>query len=406
MTNSSTDIRNDFPFFLQKKNGFDLIYFDNAATTHKPMSVINSISEFYSKYNSNVHRGEHDLSERATTNFELTRQKVQKQLNAKHLEEIVFTSGTTESINLVAQSFASNFLKKGDVILLSKMEHHSNIVPWQLSCEKNGAIIKDLDVNENGLIDINRLKKSINSRVKLIVFQHVSNVTGGENGVKEVVKICKKWGAYSCIDGAQAIAHKKIDVQEIDCDFYSFSGHKCFGPTGTGALYGKKKLLESMPPYMGGGEMISAVNIQKSSWNKLPYKFEAGTPNIAGFIGLGQALSYINKLGLNEINKLEKVLLDKLYSELNNIKNIIFYGKKGSIPICTFNIKGIHSYDLGALLNEQGICVRTGHLCAQPASVFFKTSSFIRVSLCFYNTTEEIHNFINCLKKSIKLLSK
>ena len=353
-----------------------------------------------------MHRGEHLLANRATEMFELTRGLVQKHINAQSREEIVFTSGATQAVNLVAHSFINKFLKRGDTILLSKMEHHSNIVPWQLACKRNGVKIKELALTDGGTIDLNVLKKTKSQSIKLIVFQHISNVTGSENNVQEIVNICKKNNIYTFIDGAQAIAHKKIDVQNINCDFYCFSGHKCFGPTGTGILFGKKELLDIMPPYMGGGEMIDSVELKNSSWNKLPYKFEAGTPNIAGFIGLGEALLYLNKVGLDQINLLEQDLAHTLYKELKKIKNLVFYSNTKKIPICTFNIKGVHSYDLGALLNEQGVCVRTGHLCAQPATKLFKTNSFIRLSLSFYNTKEEIFQFITCLKKSIKILLK
>ena len=402
---NAAKIRSDFPFFDQEERLRKIIYFDNAATTQKPHKVISAVSQFYSSYNSNVNRGEHLVANEATENFELTRKKIKQHLKAKHLEEIIFTSGTTQSINLVASSFVDKFLSKGDEILIGKLEHHANIVPWQLASEKIGAKSKPLKLNKNGLIDITDLGKSLSPNVKLIVFQHTSNVTGLTNDVKRIAKICKENNIYSFVDGAQAIAHENINVQEWDCDFFCFSGHKCFGPTGTGVLYGKIKILNSMPPYMGGGEMIESVSLEKSSWNNLPHKFEAGTPNIAGFIGLGSAISYMNSIGLEKIKHIETALTNELYSELGRIENIVFYGEKGSVPICSFNIKGIHSYDLGAILSEQGVCVRTGNLCAQPATSFFKTNSFIRASLCFYNTKEEIHNFINCLKRAIKMLS-
>ena len=402
---NATKIRSEFPFFDEKEQLGKIIYFDNAATTQKPHTVINAVSKFYSSYNGNVNRGEHLISNKATESFELTRKKIKKHLNAKHLEEIIFTSGATQSINLVANSFVYKFLSKGDEILISKLEHHANIVPWQLACEKTGAKIKSLKLNKNGLIDVSSLKKNISPNVKLIVFQHTSNVTGLTNEVKNIAKICKENNIYSFVDGAQAIAHENINVQELGCDFFCFSGHKCFGPTGTGVLYGKREILNSMPPYMGGGEMIEDVSLENSSWNHLPHKFEAGTPNIAGFIGLGSAISYMNSVGLKKIKNIETILANELYAELGKVENVVFYGEKGSVPICSFNIKGIHSYDIGAILSEQGVCVRTGHLCAQPATSFFKTNSFIRVSLCFYNTKEEIHNFINCLKRSIKMLS-
>jgi len=406
LTQISSKIRKDFPFFDTNKNRANIIYFDNAATTQKPRVVINAVSDFYSSYNSNVHRGGYLLANRATEMFELTRELIQKYINSKSKEEIIFTSGTTQSVNLVAHSFIKKFLKKGDTILVSKMEHHSNIVPWQLACKQYGLKIKELALKIDGTINLNFLKKIKNTSIKLIVFQHVSNVTGAENNIKEIINVCKKHNIYTFIDGAQAIAHKKIDVQSINCDFYCFSGHKCLGPTGTGILFGKKELLEIMPPYMGGGEMIDSVNLQNSSWNKLPYKFEAGTPNIAGFIGLGKAFLYLKKIGLHKINALEQELINTLYKELKKIENIVFYSSAQGSTICTFNIKGIHSYDLGALLNEQGVCVRTGHLCAQPATKLFKTNSFIRISLSFYNTQEEIFQFITCLNKSIKILLK
>ena len=407
MKEKKQNIRSDFPFFCKKREDSNIIYFDNAATTQKPKSVINSISEFYESYNSNVHRGEHLLAGKATQIFEQTREIIKKHLNAKSIEEIIFTSGTTQSINLVANSFTEAFLKRGDVVLLGEMEHHSNIVPWQLACKKRGVKIKKLNLKNNGTVDLKMLKESIVEGVKLIACQHISNVTGLQNDIEEIVRICKKNNIYTFIDGAQAIAHQEVDVQNIDCDFYCFSGHKCFGPTGTGVLYGKQELLNAMPPYMGGGEMIESVSLKTSSWNRLPYKFEAGTPNIAGFIGLGQAFLYLKKIGLNEIQKLEKELSIVLYNEIKKINNIIIYSEnEGGVPICTFNIKGLHGYDLGALLNEQGVCVRTGHLCAQPSTHLLNTNSFIRASLCFYNTKEEIYSFIERLKRANQILSK
>lgn len=399
------EIRKDFPFFDKKRGRPNMVYFDNAATTQKPKEVIDAISEFYSTQNSNVHRGEHLLAGAATKKFELARVLVQKHINAKHKEEIIFTSGTTHAINLVAQSFVGGLLSGGDVILLSQMEHHSNIVPWQMACQKTGAKIKTLKLTKEGLIKTSSIKKLITPRVKLVVFQHTSNVTGLNNNVQEIVNICKEKNIYTLIDGAQTIAHQKVDVQKIDCDFYCFSGHKCFGPTGTGVLYGKRNILNSMPPYMGGGEMVNSVSILESSWNALPYKFEAGTPNISGFVGLGAAFLYIKKLGLEKIQSLEGELANVLYEELGKIKNIVFYSKKSDVPICTFNIGGIHSYDLGALLSEQGVCVRTGHLCAEPSARLFKTHGFVRASLSFYNTKKEVLYFVSCLKKSIKMLS-
>ena len=399
-------LRLDFPFLNSHNREKNVVYLDNAATTQKPKAVIESITNYYSNYNSNVHRGEHYTSNLATERFEETRKKIKRLLNADFNEEIIFTSGTTQSINLVAQCFVDKFLDAGDEILIGPLEHHANIVPWQIACSRMGAKIKEIELNKGGSICVSRLKKSISQKTKLIVFQHTSNVTGESNNIKEIINLCKKAGIYSFIDGAQAIAHEKINVKELNCDFFCFSGHKLFGPTGTGGLYGKKELLKKMPPYMGGGEMIETVSMQDSSWNGLPHKFEAGTPNIAGFIGLGEAVSYVSNVGFDNIKSIEKHLSEELYNKLCEIEGVIFYGDRRNVPICTFNIKGIHSFDIGSLLSEQGVCVRTGHLCAQPATVFFKSTSFIRVSLSFYNTSNEISIFIKSLKRAIKMLSK
>jgi len=399
-------LRAEFPFFNSNKREKNIVYFDNAATTQKPKAVIDAITDYYSIYNSNVHRGEHHTSNLSTERYEKTRTKIKNYLNAKFIEEIIFTSGTTQSINLVAQCFVDKFLEPGDEILINSLEHHANIVPWQLACSRTGIKLKEVDLNNDGRICLSGLKKSITKKTKLIVFQHTSNITGSNNDVKEIINICKKANIYSFIDGAQAIAHENINLQDLDCDFFCFSGHKFFGPTGTGVLYGKRKLLNDMPPYMGGGEMIESVSLQNSSWNDLPHKFEAGTPNIAGFIGLGAAFSYIENVGLDKIKSIESGLSNELYLELSKIKNIVFYGPKSDIPIFTFNIKGIHSYDIGSLLSEQGVCIRTGHLCAQPATRFFQTNGFIRASLSFYNTSREISIFVEGLNRAIKMLSK
>ncbi len=399
-------IRLDFPILNSTRNNQPLVYFDNAATTQKPKIVIDTISDFYSNYNSNIQRGMYFLADRATTEFEKSRRVVRKFLNAQLKEEIIFTSGTTQSINMVAFGFLNTVSSAGDEVLIGEMEHHANIVPWQVICDKLKLKIVTIKCCENGKIDIWDLKNKMNSKVKLLAVQQTSNITGHENNIKEICNLAQKQNIKVFVDGAQSVSHKPINLQDLNCDFFSFSGHKCFGPTGVGVLYGKKELLLKMEPFMFGGNMIDLVSFSKSTWGKLPYKFEAGTVNIAGVIGLGAALKYILSLGLNNIQKQEDLLKEKMWEELGAAKNVVMgLTKKPDSPIFSFNIKSTHSYDVGSLLDEMNICVRTGHLCAQPAIKSLGVSGFVRASLCFYNTEEEVSVFISALKRIMKIVN-
>ena len=399
-------IRLDFPILNSTRNNQPLVYFDNAATTQKPKIVIDTISDFYSNYNSNIQRGMYFLADRVTTEFEKSRRVVRKFLNAQLKEEIIFTSGTTQSINMVAFGFLNTVSSAGDEVLIGEMEHHANIVPWQVICDKLKLKIVTIKCCENGKIDIWDLKNKMNSKVKLLAVQQTSNITGHENNIKEICNLAQKQNIKVFVDGAQSVSHKPINLQDLNCDFFSFSGHKCFGPTGVGVLYGKKELLLKMEPFMFGGNMIDLVSFSKTTWGKLPYKFEAGTVNIAGVIGLGAALKYILSLGLNNIQKQEDLLKEKMWEELGAAKNVVMgLTKKPDSPIFSFNIKSTHSYDVGSLLDEMNICVRTGHLCAQPAIKSLGVSGFVRASLCFYNTEEEVSVFISALKRIMKIVN-
>ena len=397
-------IRPDFPILKKKRNNRSFIYFDNAATTQKPKLVIDTICDFYSNYNSNIQRGMYFFADKATTEFEKSRSIISSFLNTEFKEEIIFTSGTTHAINLVAFGFLQKFISKGDEVLIGEMEHHANIIPWQVVAGKLGAKFTKLKCRENGMVDIKQLKEKLNTNVKLIAVQHISNITGHENNIKEICALAHKKNIKVFVDGAQAVSHKAVDVRDLDCDFYSFSGHKCFGPTGVGVLFGKKELLLDMEPFIFGGNMIDQVSFSKSSWGKLPHKFEAGTANIAGVIGLGAAIKYILSLGLNEIREREKMLTNLMWESLKSINNVIINTTAPSSPIFSFNISGVHNYDVGSLLDEMNICVRTGQLCAQPAINSLGVPGLIRASLCFYNTEEEIKTFISSIKKIIKIL--
>jgi len=398
-------IRSDFPIISKKRNNKPVVYFDNAATTHKPRVVIDSISEFYSNYNGNVQRGVHFLGERATSKFENTREVIRCFLGAKSIEEIIFNSGVTHGINMVAFGFLPKIIKKGDHILIGEMEHHANIVPWQIVAKKLGAKIIPVNHCQNGELDILDLNRKLTDRVRFVTVQHVSNITGCKNNIKKISSIVHKKNAYLLVDGAQAVSHCPVNMQDLDCDFYCFSGHKCFGPTGTGVLFGKKSLLLKMNPFMGGGNMISKVSILKSSWGELPHKLEAGTPNIAGIIGLGVAIKYILNIGFSNIRIQEELLTKKMWDSLSSIKNLNLFTKANPFsPIFSFNMTSAHNYDVGALLDEMNICVRTGNLCAEPASKLLNPKGFIRASLCFYNTEKEIVLFTSALKKTINML--
>lgn len=397
-------IRNDFPLLSQKIYGKPLVYFDNGATTQKPRVVIDTLSKLYSEHNSNVHRGIHYLSDQMTKMYELARQKVQDYLNARYPHEIIFTSGVTASINTVAYSFGEAYVKENDEIIVSEMEHHSNIVPWQMLCKRKGAKLRVIPFNEKGELLLDEYKKLINSKTKLVAIVHVSNSLGTINPVKEIVAIAHKNNIPVLIDGAQAIQHERVDVQSLDCDFYAFSGHKIYGPTGTGVLYGKERWLKEMPPYQGGGDMIDRVTFEHTTYAELPSKFEAGTPNYIGAIGLGCALDYINGIGLSNIQNYEKKLLDYGTTKLLALKGLKLYGTaKNKVCIFSFLLDNIPAYDTGIILDKMSIAVRTGHFCTQPIWDHYKIEGAVRASLTFYNTLEEIDFFCEALKKIKKM---
>jgi cysteine desulfurase/selenocysteine lyase len=398
-------IRNDFPILKRKVNGCPFIYFDNAATSQKPSKVIASITDYYEYYNSNIHRGVHTVSQEATDAYENARKKIQKHFNAKYSEEIILTSGTTHSINLVANGFTS-LLNGNDEILISELEHHSNIVPWQMMCEKNGAKLKVIPLKDNGELDYESFLKKLSKRTKVVFVNHVSNALGTINPIKKIISESHKQGAAVLIDGAQASSHLKADLQDLNVDFYTTSAHKLCGPTGIGMLYGKKEWLEKLPPYQGGGEMISEVTFEKTTYAELPNKFEAGTPNIVGAIGFGNALDYLNEIGFEKIESYETELLDYATARLKSIPNLKIYGEaKNKTSVISFNIGELHSYDLGTILDKYGIAVRTGQHCAQPVMDFFGISGTVRASFSFYNTKEEIDYFYESLKKAVAMLS-
>ncbi len=399
-------IRKDFPILQTELYGKPLVYLDNAATTQKPELVIEAMNDYYRNYNSNVHRGVHTLSQRATDAFEVVRTKVQKFINAKEECEVIFTRGTTESINLVASSFGKKYIKEGDSILISAMEHHSNIVPWQLMAEERGATIKVIPINTKGELILSDLHNLLDETVKLVAVTYISNTLGTINPVEEIILQAHQRNIPVLLDAAQAAPHLKIDVQELDADFLAFSGHKMFGPTGIGILYGKEKYLNEMPPYHGGGEMIKTVTLQKSTYNVLPFKFEAGTPSIAEVIGLGAAIDYINNIGKDNIIETENILIKYALDELSNIEELRFIGeaenRAGSI---SFMIGKHHPFDVGELLDKQSIAVRTGNHCTEPIMSFFSVPGTVRASFTFYNTIEEIDKLVIGLKKSIQMLS-
>ena len=397
-------IRQDFPILGREVNGYPLVYFDNAATAQTPKQVMDAIVDYYSNYNANIHRGVHALSQEATDKYEQARIKIQQHFNAEHAHEIIMTSGTTHGINLVANGFTS-LLKSGDEILVSAMEHHSNIVPWQMLAEKTGAKLKVIPMNEKGELILDEYRKLISDRTKLVFVNHVSNALGTVNPIKEIIDIAHKAGAAVLIDGAQASPHIKADVQELDVDFYVVSAHKMCGPTGVGMLYGKQEWLEKLPPYQGGGEMIATVSFEKTTYAGLPHKFEAGTPNICGGIAFGAALDYMNSIGLEEIASYEDELLQYATSRLKEIDGMKIYGEAAQkTAVISFNVEGLHPYDIGTLLDKMGIAVRTGHHCAQPVMDFFKIPGTVRASFAFYNTKEEIDTFIEALKKALMML--
>ena len=398
-------IREDFPILKKKINGKPLIYFDNAATSQTPTVVIDSISNYYNNYNSNIHRGVHSLSEEATEAYEGAREKIRKYFNAKHKEEIIFTSGTTHSINIVSNGYI-NVLNENDEIIISGLEHHSNIVPWQMMCEKTKSKLHVIPIDKNGELNINEFKKLVSKNTKMVFLNHVSNALGIINPIEEIIKISHENDAIVLVDGAQSAAHFNIDLQELGVDFFTASAHKLCGPTGVGFLYGKKELLENIEPLMGGGEMISEVTFEKTTYADLPHKFEAGTPNISGVIAFGVALDYINNLGLDRIRKYEDELLEYATSKLKEIDDLIIYGDiKNKTSVISFNISGIHSYDIGSILDKFGVAVRTGQHCTQPIMDHFNIPGTVRVSLSFINTFEEIDILFEAVLKAKSMLS-
>lgn len=397
-------IRKDFPILNRKVNGKPLIYFDNAATSQTPQIVIDSIVDYYSNYNANIHRGVHTLSQEATNAYEKARIKIQKHFNASKTHEIIFTSGTTHSINLVANGFTS-LLKKGDEIIVSALEHHSNIVPWQMLCERTGAVLKVIPISLKGELKMDIYDKLLSNKTKLVFVNHISNALGTINPIKKIIDKAHVFGAAVLIDGAQAVPHIKPNVQQLNCDFYVCSAHKICGPTGVGMLYGKEEWLNKLPPYQGGGEMIAEVTFEKTTYADLPHKFEAGTPNISGGIAFGVALDYMNNIGLKNIATYENELLIYGTQKLLEIEGLKIYGTSNNkASVISFNIEGIHPYDIGSIIDKLGIAVRTGHHCTQPIMDFYKIPGTIRASFAFYNTKGEIDIFVEAVKRAKKML--
>lgn len=407
MTETKLDIaqiRKDFPILNRKVNGNPLIYFDNAATSQTPKVVMDAIVDYYSNYNANIHRGVHALAQEATEAYEGARKKVQQFFNAAKSKEIIFTSGTTHGINLVANGF-TQFINEGDEVLVSAMEHHSNIVPWQMLCQRTGAKLKVIPMNEEGELLMDKFQDLLSNKTRLVVCNHVSNALGTINPIEEIIVMAHAVGAAVLIDGAQSSPHIKVDVQKLDVDFYTASAHKLCGPTGIGMLYGKEEWLSKLPPYQGGGEMIAEVTFEKTTYADLPYKFEAGTPNICGGIAFGTALDYLTGIGLEVIEQYEHELLVYATESLLKIDGLEIYGTAtDKTAVISFNIKGIHPYDIGTLLDKMGVAVRTGHHCAQPVMDYFQIPGTIRASFSFYNTKEEIDQFVQCLLKAKGML--
>ena len=393
-------VRKDFPILERTIYGKPLVYLDNAATTHKPKVVIERLKEYYESENSNIHRGVHYLSQLATNKFEETREKVRKFINASSVKEIIFTKGATDSINLFASSFGRKFISEGDEIIITQMEHHANIVPWQMLCEANKAVLKYIPIDDNGELILSDLEKLITPKTKLISFLHVSNSLGTINPAKEIISIAHKHGIKVLLDGAQSIQHSKVDVRDLDADFFVFSGHKIYGPTGTGVLYGKESLLNELPPYQGGGDMIRVVTMEKTSYNELPYKFEAGTPNIAGIVGLGTAIDYVNTIGLENISNYEHELLVYAEKKLLEIEGVKIIGTaKNKAAVISFVLEGIHPHDVGTILDSEGVAIRAGHHCTQPIMQRFGIPATARASFSFYNTMEEVDQLALAIKK-------
>lgn len=406
MNNLIEKIRSDFPTLNVKVHGKNLIYLDNAATTHKPFVVTNALDNFYKLHNSNVHRGVHHLSQIATNLYENSREKVKEFINARHFEEIIFTKGATESINLIAYSYGRYFLNEGDEIIISHMEHHSNIVPWQLLCKEKKLKLKIIPIDDDGNLILEEYYKLLNEKTKIVSVVHISNTLGTINPIDKIIEEAKKYNAITIIDASQSIQHIPIDVQKLNCDFLVFSGHKIYGPTGTGILYGKKEILEEMPPYQSGGDMIKSVSFDRTIFNDLPYKFEAGTPNIAGFVGLSAAIDYIKNYGFDYISNYENQLLTYATEKLTSIENLKIIGnssKKASV--ISFVINNIHPHDIGTLLDNEGIAVRTGQHCTEPIMRRYNIPATTRVSFCFYNTIDEINVLYNKIINIINIFN-
>lgn len=398
------DIRQDFPALRQQVYGKNLIYFDNGATSQKPQMVLDAINQYYSKDNANIHRGVHHLSQKATNEYEEAREIIRRFINAEKKEEIIFTKGTTDGINLVAHSFGE-LLSAGDEIIISAMEHHSNIVPWQMLAERKKLVLKVIPINKRGELIMEDFQNMLSPKTKLVAVTHISNSLGTINPVEEIIEAAHAVGAKVLIDGAQSVQHTKVDVTAMNCDFFVFSGHKVFGPTGIGVLYGKEAILDEMPPYQGGGDMIAKVTFERTTYNELPFKFEAGTPHIAGGICLGTALNYLEQFNPNELEEYERELTEYAQEMLETFENIRLIGTaKNKTSVVAFTVDGIHPFDIGTLLDKQGIAVRTGHHCTQPLMDFYQIPGTVRASFAFYNTREEIDQFIAAVEKSISML--
>ncbi len=401
---SVREIREEFPALRQQIYGKNLIYFDNGATSQKPQLVLDAINKFYSKENANIHRGVHFMSQKATTEYEESRKTIQKYINARKSEEIIFTKGTTDGINLVAYSFGE-LLQAGDEIIISAMEHHSNIVPWQMLCIRKGLGLRVAPINKKGELLMDEFEKMLSKKTKLVAITHISNTLGTINPVKEVIEKAHAVGAKVLVDGAQSIQHMRVDVKDLNCDFYVFSSHKVFGPTGIGVLYGKEDLLDRMPPYQGGGDMISRVTFERTTYNELPFKFEAGTPHIAGGICLGTAFQFLESIDMSAAEKHERDLAKYAEDMLDTFEGLNIIGEaKNKTSVVSFTVDGLHPFDIGTLLDKQGIAVRTGHHCTQPLMDFYKIPGTVRASFAFYNTKQEIDTFVAALEKSISML--